>query len=260
MKITATKITFILALMLISLASHGFAQQNSLRGIRWELVNAYGQEAQRSIAFIEIGATRFTGNTGCNSMFGNVAIRGTRIDLSGIGMTKRMCKMMAGSIPESTFIKGLNEASRYSRVGNRLSLLNARGRTILKFRVSKVAPEPGDAGMYIEDQKWMLESIAGRQTFAPITGVFVNFDKSRQSAGGNTGCNVFGGTYRATGSTISITEIISTMRACEEGGKMQLEREFLAGLRATDKFEIRDGRLFLYRGRGLLLTLRGETK
>lgn len=256
MKITASKIIFISALLSVSFASHVFAQENRLGNIRWELVNGYGQAARNSTAFVEITDHRFTGNTGCNSMFGNVTVRGNRIDFSSIGSTRRKCKMLPGSIPEATFIKGLNDAVRYSNSGNRLNLIDRRGRTILRFRAA-TGPDTG-ARLHLEDRKWMLESIAGRQTFAPITGVFVNFDRNKQSAGGNTGCNVFGGSYRAVGSTISITEIISTMRACEEGGKMEVEREFLDGLRRADRFEIRDGRLYLYRASRLLLTLRGE--
>ena len=36
--------------------------------------------------------------------------------------------------------------------------------------------------------------------------------------------------------------------------------EFLDGLRQADRYEIKDGRLILYDGRKLLLTLRGEPK
>jgi heat shock protein HslJ len=41
---------------------------------------------------------------------------------------------------------------------------------------------------------------------------------------------------------------------------MQTEREFLDGLKAANRFEIRDERLMLYRDRELLLTFRGEAK
>jgi heat shock protein HslJ len=50
------------------------------------------------------------------------------------------------------------------------------------------------------------------------------------------------------------------MRACVEDNKMSVEREMLDGLRAARKYEIRDDRLYLYRGSELLLTFRGEDK
>ncbi len=82
------------------------------------------------------------------------------------------------------------------------------------------------------------------------------FNSKKKSAGGNAGCNVFGGDYTATNNTLKITEIISTMRACIEDDKMSVEREFLDGLRSANRYNIRNGKLFLYRGNVLLLTLR----
>jgi heat shock protein HslJ len=86
------------------------------------------------------------------------------------------------------------------------------------------------------------------------------FDKSKNGAGGNTGCNVFGGSYEADGKKIAITEIISTMRACVEDDRMSVERELLDGLRDSNRYEIKGGKLYLYAGQRLLLTLQGEDK
>jgi len=41
---------------------------------------------------------------------------------------------------------------------------------------------------------------------------------------------------------------------------MSTERSFLDGLQATDRYEIKDGMLNLYKGDTLLLALRGEKK
>ena len=106
----------------------------------------------------------------------------------------------------------------------------------------------------------MLESIRDRKTFAPIKGAFINFDAAKGSAGGNSGCNVFGGEYTVNGEKIAITDVVSTMRACIEDDKMAVERDLFDGLRTANRFEISDGRLRLYRGRTLLLTFRGERK
>ena len=59
---------------------------------------------------------------------------------------------------------------------------------------------------------------------------------------------------------VARAEIVSTMRACVEDDRMTIEREFFEGLRTANRFEIKDERLFLYRGKELLLTLRGEAK
>jgi heat shock protein HslJ len=86
------------------------------------------------------------------------------------------------------------------------------------------------------------------------------FDKNKGSAGGNSSCNVFGGSYTATGRTLKITEVISTMRACIEDDRMSIEREFLDGLRQANRYEIERGKLMLYRNQRLLLTFDGERK
>jgi heat shock protein HslJ len=258
MKNTATKAILLVSLVIGATVTAFSAERFAIENKRWELVEAYGQSARKSSAYVEINGARFTGNTGCNQMFGAVDLqRGSKIDFKMIGTTKRMCKMLAGSIPEMTVLKGLNDAAKYTLTGERLSLTDRRGRTLLRFKAVKGENE---ARIDLEDRKWMLESIAGRQVFVPITGVFINFDAAKSGVGGNTGCNVFGGKFTANGSRLSIAEVISTMRACEQAGKMQTERELLDGLRRADRYEFANNRLNLYRGKQLLLTFRGERK
>jgi heat shock protein HslJ len=127
----------------------------------------------------------------------------------------------------------------------------------LQFR-RDTAPRPDRNGL--EDRKWMLETIGNRRSTVSVRDAFVNFDDQKRSAGGNTGCNVYGGSYTTRNATISITEIMSTMRACEEGDRMDVETALLNGLRNANRYEIRDDRLYLYRGNNLLLTFRGERK
>lgn len=234
-----------------------------IQDVQWMLTYANGREVTSAITYFEVErGGKFTGSTGCNRMFGTVDIRGQRIDFAAIGTTKRMCKMLPGSVTETAFLNALEKASRYARSGNTLHLYDNRGRTVLRFRRQTKQPPVGEpeADVTLESRKWALESIRNRKTFAPIKGVFINFDAGKGSAGGNSGCNVFGGEYSAKGSRISITEIVSTMRACVEDGRMAVEREFFDGLREANRYEIRDERLFLYKGRNLLLTLRGEAK
>jgi len=115
-------------------------------------------------------------------------------------------------------------------------------------------------GARLQDKKWVLEAIAGKSAGAVGENAFVSFDNKKGSAGGNTSCNAYGGEYTAKGSTISITHIISTMRACIEDDSMNIESLLLTGLNDADRFEIKDGKLYLYKGKELLLTFRGENK
>jgi heat shock protein HslJ len=106
----------------------------------------------------------------------------------------------------------------------------------------------------------VLESIGKTPAGEIGKQVFINFNAAKGSAGGNSSCNAFGGDYVVTGNSLAFKSIISTMRACIEDNRMSTERSFLDGLQATDRYEIKDGMLNLYKGDTLLLALRGEKK
>jgi heat shock protein HslJ len=110
----------------------------------------------------------------------------------------------------------------------------------------------------LEDKKWVLETLNGK----PVEGTkpFISFDAGKQSAGGDTGCNVFGGSYAVSGDTIRIFDTISTMRACIEDDRMDVERKFMEALQNANRFEIKNGKLLLYRKGKLLVILKGESK
>ncbi len=253
----------ILTFVILAASSMGVsARVDRVSNIQWTLSYANGRVVTDSSAYFEIDAEqkRFTGNAGCNRMFGAVTVNDRRIEFSNVGTTKMMCKLPSGNGSEMAFLNAMGKASRYAQLGNTLHIYDRNGRTVLRFkRLVKQAPVETPAKTFsLEDRKWVLESIKNRKTLVAIKGVFVNFNLKKGSAGGNSGCNVFGGDLTAQGSKIKITDVISTMRACTEGGKMDTEREFFDGLRDADRYEIKDGRLFLYEGRKLLLTFRGE--
>jgi heat shock protein HslJ len=264
MKKIKTATIYIFLAFLFSIPA--FGQITNRAGEIWKPVEVEGSKVVVTNAYVNFmpGQRRFTGNTGCNQMAGNVtATSHSRIHITGTATTRRACKMMEGSVPEDTFLRSLNNAARYRRHGQTLDLFDKSGKRVVRFvSTPKDAPDDGNVGTAggLADQKWYLESIGNRKTLVAITGVFVNFIAEKGTAGGDTACNAFGGSYSAGKSNIRITDIMSTMRACEEGGKMQLEREFLDGLRNATRYEIRDNHLHLYRKSALLLTFRGEPK
>ena len=262
-----TRKTLSLLGLIIFAVSAAAAQRQSLANAEWKLTEAYGQRARQTNAMLDFddNLSRFTGSGGCNRIFGPVTITADRMRFGQIASTRMMCKMLPGSIPETTVLRGLNATRKYSIARGELTLMDYRGGVLMRFQRADRGQGNGNNGngaaQRLDDQRWVLEQIGNRQTYVPIRGVFINFDSSRRSVGGNTGCNVFGGSYTALRNTISMTELISTMRACVEGGKMQTERELLDGLRRADTFEItNDNRLRLYDNGRVLLTFRGERK
>jgi heat shock protein HslJ len=251
--------------VIIGLLSVGvFAQdmrRNDLSAWRWDLTEINGKRIYSSKAFLEIAASqnRFTGNAGCNRMFGSVSVSGRNIDFGGVGTTRMFCSERDVMKLEADFTRALERVTRFEKNGNTLSLY-ARNRLILKFKGTDKSKPDNNAALRLEDRKWVLESIKNRPLPRIETLPFINFDKSKSSAGGNTGCNVFGGNYSVTRDAIAITNIVSTMRACIEDERMNVERQFKNGLENADRFEIKGGKLNLYRNKNLLLTFRAENK
>lgn len=249
-----------LALLTILIASTGaFAQKRLLADTKWRLIEANRETITATTATMafDTRGSAFSGNTGCNAMSGTVDVRGKNIDFGPVRTTKRACKLRAGSVAEEVVLSILDKARRFDVRNDSLRLYDRRGRVIARFE-----PDDGDAvgGPQLETRKWVLEQIKGRQTFVPLPHAFLNFDAAKGAAGGDTSCNVFGGSYTVKGNKITFSDIISTMRACEEDNRMSVERDFLGGLRAATRFETANGRLMLYKGNELLLTFRGEKK
>jgi heat shock protein HslJ len=241
-----------------------FAQnnwRNDLSARRWELTEINGKGVYSSKAFLEFDASqnRFSGNAGCNRMFGGVSVSGRNINFENIGTTRMFCSERGVMKLETDFTRALERVTRFEKNGNNLSLY-ARNRLVLKFKGTAKPGSDDNSTVRLEDKKWVLESIRNRNLPKLETVPFISFDKAKRSAGGNTGCNVFGGNYSVTRETIAITNLISTMRACIEDERMNVEREFKNGLETADRFEIAGRKLNLYRNKTLLLTFRAENK
>lgn len=252
-----------LVTILSAFATAAFAQAGQIGVRQWKLVQLNGVNvSDSSPAYLELNAeqSRFTGNAGCNRMFGAVTIRRDRVDFSNIGTTKMACADRRAQRLESDLVRALENADRFERRGNSLELY-VRRRLVMKFNApTKRPPQDPIDQVRIEDKKWMLEAIKGAPVSRLGRTAFVVFDKGKGSAGGNTGCNVFGGSYSAVGRALKIIEVISTMRACIEDERMKIEREFLDGLEKANRYEIQGEKLMLYQNKRLLLTFNGEAK
>jgi heat shock protein HslJ len=249
--------------MLAIIAGTGaaFAQRpGRLSGERWEIVEVNGRRTVGANAFLELNNahTRFTGNTGCNQMSGRVTLQGRRIDFSNVATTRRACLDNRANRQERELVSALERVRQFRERGDTLELLD-RGRVLIEL-TARGRRQPPDTGnrWRLDDNRWVLESIGNQRNIRALPRAFVRFDAAKKSVGGDTSCNVFGGNYTETGSRLRITNVISTMRACVEDDKMQVERAMLDGLRTADRFTIDQGVLQLFRGQRLLLTFRGE--
>jgi heat shock protein HslJ len=250
----------IIAVMALVLFAVSVNAQAGIGGVRWELTEMNGRTVKNPRAFIEFDETgsRLSGNAGCNRMFGKYELSGQRFKARQIGTTRMACTGNGASRSEAEFLDTLGKADRLRRNGANLTLSSSGGR-VLKFRRAKqIDREPPT--MDLTAKKWMLRSINGKAVDLTKNAPFLNFDADRGSAGGNSGCNSFGGDYETLGSSIRFGDMIQTMMACEFEGRMDVERGFMDGLRNVNRFETQGNRLTLFRGNHMILVLEGVSK
>ena len=254
---------FLLIAIVSAFATAASAQSGEIGVRQWKLVQLNGVKVPNSSkAYLELNAdqTSLTGNAGCNRMFGSVEVKQNRVDFSSIGSTRMACEDERVQRLEFDFVKTLENADRFEQSGSSLRLYVGTG-LVMKFKaVAKQCPEDSPTVVGLEDKRWALDAINGVTVSKIARNTFVVFDKAKGTASGYASCNVFGGSYTAAGSTLKITGVFSSMRACIEEGGVQIERQFLDGLGNTNRYEIQGGKLMLYQDTRLLLTLTGESK
>jgi|GEM_PF-1173876 len=165
-----------------------------------------------------------SGRAPVNSYFGNYTLSGSSgLVFSPIGST-----LMAGDEQlmkeESAFFADLHNVSGYKIVNKTLFLSDKSGNTILTFNKT-----PAIIG------KWLLAS---------DKNVTLNFNAGG-SCGGQAPVNIYGGSYTASGTTLSIgDDIISTMMAGTEE-EMQAEFAFFNALKASAGYSVIDSNLVI---------------
>ncbi|HHX65504.1 MAG TPA: META domain-containing protein [Chloroflexi bacterium] len=88
--------------------------------------------------------------------------------------------------------------------------------------------------------QWVLTEINGRPALDDPEVTLV-FDDS--NAGGDAGCNSYGGDYTAEDGTLTFGEIVSTLRLCVDEEVMAQETAFLDTLRQTEGYRVSGDRL-----------------
>lgn len=127
------------------------------------------------------------------------------------------------------------------QVSGRLSTRNGveRGtRTVLEIaRIQAAAAQEGLVGT-----RWILEDLAG---VAAISGSkpTLEFVSATQVAG-DTSCNKFGGAAKFEGAGLKLGPMRVTRKACAPE-LMKQEAEILRAMEAVDKWEVREGKLYL---------------
>lgn len=110
-----------------------------LVGTNWTLDSVYSGDAVSSvIAGTTITAVfgkdgSVTGSAGCNHYFASYNVSGTSMTIGSAGSTKMYCIGPGVMQQESTYLASLSRAAAFTITGNRLSLAEANGTTLLSF-------------------------------------------------------------------------------------------------------------------------------
>ena len=115
--------------------------------------------------------------------------------------------------------------------------------------LSLPAAADGDPLADLIGTTWQLTALDGTPVAAGVTSTLII---SADSIGGNGGCNTYGGNLAATPTGIDISQVFSTMMACDG---LAHEQAFFAALEATDGFAIVDGNLQLLEGDAVVAEL-----
>ena len=131
---------------------------------------------------------------------------------------------------------------------------------LMVFAVAAGA-QPFAVSTPLSGTQWQLVSIDG-EPVVPDSIVTLLFGTENDIAGGNGGCNAYGGTYTADETSISISDVFSTFIACE--ATLEQELAYFAALQAAERYTIRDGMLTITTSDGAelvfepLITLAGN--
>lgn len=123
--------------------------------------------------------------------------------------------------------------------------------------VSEETPMPGGDGAEtsLASTRWRLVSYGQPGSETPImegTEVNLQFEDDNQS-GGFGGCNTFGAQYEVSdGNQLSVTNIVSTLMACNDEGLMDQETRYLDALQSAESFELTGDSLMIRYGGGVL--------
>lgn len=104
----------------------------------------------------------------------------------------------------------------------------------------------------LEGTKWRLQSMGARgaeKTAEGTAPLLLQFEAGGKVSGSG-GCNTFGGSYKVNGQNLTISELVSTLRACADEKIGDQESRYLKALQQTTRFTLAGDSLVIEYGEG----------
>ncbi len=102
----------------------------------------------------------------------------------------------------------------------------------------------GGSGGDLAGTRWSLVAL-NQQVPIPASGPITLEFEAGGRAGGDSGCNSYGAGYAARRSSLKITDLVSTLRACVDPLLNDQEAAYLRALAAVVEYEVTGDRLTL---------------
>ena len=183
------------------------------------------------------------GSAGCNTYRAPIARDDPKVEVTGPIATTQMACIGGADGVERAYLAVLPDVRTYAIDGNRLTLRDLDGTTLLVYRAGGVADLVGD---------WTATSyFAGDAIQSVATGVTVTARFTPETVSGNGGCNQFNGPADIGRDTIRLGPLASTLMGCSEPVATQ-EQQYLAALELARTYEVKGGRLTLFRQGGTI--------
>jgi putative lipoprotein len=229
-----------------------------LQGTTWNL-ESYGPadspmepnaNAVPTIHFENVGA--INGFSGCNQYFGEIALDGANVTISGVGGTEMACLDTGIMEQESAYYSALTSAQTISRDGNSLMIGYEGGE--LRYTMQEPTPDATLIGT-----EWQLHTFLSGDTADSTASSLIGDStitlllNEDGTMGGHGGCNSYGGNYQVEGESLIISDLVSTLMACEAEGVTEQEAMFLDALGSAERYTVEGNQLTIHYPGGALV-------
>lgn len=112
--------------------------------------------------------------------------------------------------------------------------------TVIPTATVPITTTPAGTASALAGTSWQLVSYGGSGAETPVIAgstITLTFGVAGE-VGGFGGCNTYGGAYTVQETTLTLRDIVSTLRACVDQTVTEQEVGYLAALQATGRFAI----------------------
>ena len=206
----------------------GAAGVSSIQDIPWALVSPEGPSATFTDGTV-------AGSTGCNSFTAPYTQDGDALEIGTVATTNMACPPPADGV-ERAYLAALERVASWSREQAELTLADADGRPLLRYR------EASPAGAWTATSVRLPDSVSST---LPGTEITADFGDERKLTG-SAGCNTYSATYETDGAKITIGDVSATEMACDgPDGIMEQEQAYLDALPLAARYRVEGAMLSL---------------